>query len=121
MFAVLAVGQFSGAHLNPAVTLGFAVIGNTDWGDVPKYLAGEFSGAFIGACLVAAAYSNHWRGAGGPGVQLGGVSTGPGLPQTGAEIGTRIIGDLLVGVGGVGGFAQRVSAGAAVVVGGVVV
>jgi len=48
MFAVLAVGQFSGAHLNPAVTLGFAVIGNTEWGDVPKYFAGEFSGAFVG-------------------------------------------------------------------------
>jgi glycerol uptake facilitator protein len=61
MFAVLAVGQFSGAHLNPAVTLGFAVIGNTEWSDVPKYLIGEFAGAMLGACLVAAAYSNHWR------------------------------------------------------------
>jgi len=43
MAGVFAVGQFSGAHLNPAVTLGFAVIGNTEWGDVPKYLAGEFA------------------------------------------------------------------------------
>ena len=52
MVGVFAVGQFSGAHLNPAVTLGFAIEGRTDWSDVPKYLAGEFAGAFIGACLV---------------------------------------------------------------------
>jgi glycerol uptake facilitator protein len=57
--AVLAVGQFSGAHLNPAVTFGMAVIGNTDWGDVGKYLAGGFCGALIGATLVWAAYRNH--------------------------------------------------------------
>ena len=31
MVGVFAVGQFSGAHLNPAVTFGFAVIGNTEW------------------------------------------------------------------------------------------
>src|SRR6188472_3454744 len=50
--AVYAVGQFSGAQLNPAVTLGAAIAGKTDWSDVPKYIAGEFSGAFIGAALV---------------------------------------------------------------------
>ena len=51
MVAVFAVGQFSGAHLNPAVTIGTAVIGNTEWSDVPAYLGGEFVGAFIGAFL----------------------------------------------------------------------
>src|ERR671915_2013721 len=50
--AVFAVAQFSGAHINPAVTLGFAFQGTTEWGDVPKYLGGELVGAFIGACLV---------------------------------------------------------------------
>ena len=47
--AVFSVGQFSGAQLNPAVTLGSAIQGGTDWSDVPKYIGGEFSGAFIGA------------------------------------------------------------------------
>ena len=50
--AVFAIAQFSGAHLNPAVTLGFAFQGSTEWGDVPEYLAGEFVGAFTGATLV---------------------------------------------------------------------
>src|SRR3954453_20565329 len=61
MTGAFAVAQFSGAHLNPAVTVGLAIAGSTDWGDVPEYFAGEFVGAFIGAVLVWAAYSNHWR------------------------------------------------------------
>src|SRR5436190_16143973 len=68
--AVYAVGQFSGAQINPAVTLGLAVIGNTDWSDVPKYLVGEFLGAFIGATLVWLAYHDHFRETEDPGLKL---------------------------------------------------
>src|SRR5918999_6078561 len=52
--AVYAVGQFSGAHINPAVTIGFALTESfgVEWGDVPKYLLGQFAGAMIGAILV---------------------------------------------------------------------
>src|SRR5881628_344676 len=48
------------AHLNPAVTIGFALIGKVDWSDVPTLIAGEFVGAFIGATLVWLAYLAHW-------------------------------------------------------------
>jgi glycerol uptake facilitator protein len=94
--AVFAVGQFSGAHLNPAVTLGFAVIGNTEWSDVPKYLAGEFCGAFIGAVLVWAAYSNHWRETEDPGLKLAVFCTAPAIRNTVANIITEIIGTMLL-------------------------
>ena len=94
--AVFAVGQFSGAHLNPAVTLGFAVIGNTEWSDVPKYLAGEFCGAFIGATLVWAAYSNHWRETEDPGLKLAVFCTAPAIRNTVANIITEIIGTMLL-------------------------
>jgi glycerol uptake facilitator protein len=96
MFAVLAVGQFSGAHLNPAVTLGFAVIGNTEWSDVPKYLIGEFAGAMLGACLVAAAYSNHWAATEDPGLKLAVFCTGPAIRNTAANIVTEIIGTFVL-------------------------
>ncbi|HBF81884.1 MAG TPA: aquaporin family protein [Streptomyces sp.] len=46
----------SGAHLNPAVTLGLAIQGGTPWGDVPLYLASQLLGAMIGAVLVWAVY-----------------------------------------------------------------
>jgi glycerol uptake facilitator protein len=94
--AVYAVGQFSGAHLNPAVTFGFALMGNTEWGDVPKYFAGEFVGAFIGATLVWAAYSNHWRATEDPGLKLAVFCTAPAIRNTVANIITEIIGTFLL-------------------------
>jgi len=94
--AVYAVGAFSGAHLNPAVTLGFAVVGVTEWSDVPKYLAGEFSGAFIGAVLVWVAYLNHWRPTEDPGLKLAVFCTAPAIRNTVNNILTEIIGTFLV-------------------------
>ena len=101
---VYAVGQFSGAHLNPAVTLGLATIGSTDWGDVPAYLGGEFVGAFLGATLVYAAYSNHWGETEDPGLKLACFSTAPALRNTVANFITEFIGTfmLLFGVLAIG-------------------
>jgi glycerol uptake facilitator protein len=94
--AVFAVGQFSGAHLNPAVTIGFAVQGTTEWGDVPAYLGGEFVGAMIGAALVAAAYSNHWSATEDPGLKLAVFCTAPAIRNPIANIVTEIIGTFML-------------------------
>ena len=94
--AVFAVGQFSGAHLNPAVTLGLATIGNTEWSDVPAYLGGEFVGAFIGAVLVWASYSNHWAATEDPGLKLAVFSTGPAIRNTVANFVTEVIGTFML-------------------------
>ncbi|OAR27507.1 glycerol transporter [Streptomyces sp. ERV7] len=51
----------SGAHLNPAVTLGLAIEGGTEWSDVPTYLAGQLLGAMIGATLVWLAYYGQFQ------------------------------------------------------------
>jgi glycerol uptake facilitator protein len=94
--AVFAIGQFSGAHINPAFTLGTAVIGDTDWGDVPKYFGGEFLGAFIGACLVWAAYSNHWADTEDPGLKLAVFCTAPAIRNPVANFITEVIGTFLL-------------------------
>jgi glycerol uptake facilitator protein len=94
--AVFAVAQFSGAHINPAVTFGFAFQGSTEWGDVPEYLAGELVGAFIGACLVWAAYSNHWRATEDPGLKLAVFCTAPAIRNTVANVVTEVIGTFLL-------------------------
>src|SRR5699024_6364298 len=50
--AIYAVGEFSGAHLNPAVTIAFAAIGTFSWSKVGLYIVAQFISAFIGAILV---------------------------------------------------------------------
>src|ERR1700729_1622187 len=46
--AVFCVADFSGAHLNPAVTIAMAVGKKTSWGDVPAYLCAQMIGAIVG-------------------------------------------------------------------------
>jgi glycerol uptake facilitator protein len=111
--AVYAVGQFSGAHLNPAVTLGFAFQGTTEWSDVPAYLAGEFVGAFIGATLVWAAYSNHWRATEDPGLKLAVFCTAPAIRNTVANIITEVIGTFMLVFGVLAIVANELTAGLA--------
>jgi glycerol uptake facilitator protein len=103
MVAVYAVGQFSGAHLNPAVTLGLWINGNIDGGDVPQYLIGEFIGAFVGATLVFLAYYQHFGETEDPGLKLAVFSTGPAIRNTMWNLVTEIIGTmvLLIGVLGI--------------------
>src|SRR5436309_9469290 len=54
--AVYTVGAFSGAHLNPAVTLGLAVIGKFSWKLVFSYIAAQISGGLLGGIIVWLAY-----------------------------------------------------------------
>src|SRR5947207_1092486 len=58
--AVYMANAVSGAHLNPAVTIGLAAIGKFPWADVPAYLAAQMIGAFLGGVLVWLAYLPHW-------------------------------------------------------------
>lgn len=59
-FGVYAVGNVSGAHLNPAVTLGLAATGAFSWALVPGYIVAQMLGAMLGACLVYVHYLPHW-------------------------------------------------------------
>jgi glycerol uptake facilitator protein len=103
--------SYSGAHINPAVTIGLATAGDLDWGDVPQYLGGQFLGAFIGAILVYLAYLVHWADTEDPGLKLAVYCTGPAIRNVGANLVTEIIGTfaLVFGVyaiftvGGTGG------------------
>jgi glycerol uptake facilitator protein len=99
MLAVYAVGQFSGAHLNPAVTVGLWINGNIDAGDVPKYFIGEFLGAMVGATLVFLAYYQHFAATEDPGLKLAVFSTGPAIRNTVWNITTEIIGTMVLMLG----------------------
>jgi glycerol uptake facilitator protein len=109
--AVFAVGAFSGAHINPAVTIAAASSGQLDttWGEVPVYLAGQFVGAFLGAVLVWLAYLPHWADTEDPGLKLAVFSTGPAIRNFGANIVTEVIGTAML-VLGVLGIVQQANA-----------
>lgn len=58
--AVLCVEQFSGAHINPAVTVALAVAGEFAWGQVPAFVAAQMLGAILGAIIVYLIYRQHY-------------------------------------------------------------
>lgn len=110
MTGAFAVGQFSGAHLNPAVTLGFWINGDIDGSDVPAYLGGEFVGAFIGATLVWLAYLDHWKETEDPGLKLACYSTAPAIRNPVANCVTEFIGTFMLMFGILAFFANEATA-----------
>ena len=90
--AVYAVGRISGAHLNPAVTVGIASIGSFPWPDVPGYIGAQVVGAFVGAALVWVAYLPHWAVTSDKDAKLGVFATGPAIRNSAANVVTEIIG-----------------------------
>ena len=99
MVGAYAVGTASGAHLNPAVTLGLATIGKLEWALVPAYLGAQFIGAFLGAVLVWLAYLPHWGITEDKGAVRGVFCTAPAVRKSGANLLTEIIGTFVLLVG----------------------
>jgi glycerol uptake facilitator protein len=97
MVGAYSVGQFDGAHLNPAVTVGLLINGNINGvGTMLKYFVGEFAGAMIGATLVFAAYYLHFAETEDPGLKLAVFCTGPAIRNTVANLVTEIIGTFVL-------------------------
>lgn len=94
--AYTAVAMGSGAHLNPAVTIGLLVAGKTPIGEVPYYLVGEFVGAFLGAVLVWLHYQPHWSATSDPGLKLAVFATGPAIRNTVMNLISEIIGTFVL-------------------------
>ncbi len=77
--AIYAVGEFSGAHLNPAVTLGLAINGDFEWSMVLGYIMSQLAGSFVGAILVWLHYLPHWKNTTDANAKLAVFATGPAI------------------------------------------
>ncbi|MBD5626265.1 MULTISPECIES: MIP/aquaporin family protein [unclassified Desulfovibrio] len=60
MCGVLIAGPYSGAHLNPAVSIGLAAAGKFPWGFVIPFIIAQMLGAFLGAVAVYVFYKDHF-------------------------------------------------------------
>lgn len=77
MCGVFIAGPYSGAHLNPAVTLGLAVAGKFAWAEVLPYILAQMLGGFIGALAVYLFYKDHFDATEEPDSKLGVFCTMP--------------------------------------------
>lgn len=108
VLAIYAVGNVSGAHINPAVTLALAATGQ--WSEqftpasVPFYLAGQMLGAILGATLVWLHYFPHWSRTPDPAAKLAVFCTAPAVRHTPANFFGEFLGTfvLLFGLSALG-------------------
>ncbi len=113
MAIIYFMGMVSGAHLNPAVTLSFAVRGNFPWGRVPGYILAQLTGATAASLLLRALFGTVGH--------LGATLPGPGISS-----GTALVVEALLTLGlvsvilGTASGARNVGANAALAVGGYV-
>lgn len=96
---VFTAASISGAHLNPAVTIGLATAGAFSWSLVPGYLLAQFAGAATGAFLVWLHYRPHFGITDDAGAKLGIFCTGPGIRHTSANLISEIIGTFVLVLG----------------------
>ncbi len=90
--AVWCVAEASGAHLNPAVTLGLFAAGKFAATKVAGYIAAQFAGAFVGAALVLLFYWDHYAASDDPAAKLATFCTAPAIRRTASNLFSEVVG-----------------------------
>lgn len=94
--AVYSVGRISGAHINPAVTMGLASIGSFPWAKVPLYIVAQMIGGLIGGITVWLAYLPHWKETENPALKLAVFCTAPEIRSIPANFLCEVIGTVML-------------------------
>ena len=93
---VVIAAPYSGAHLNPAVTLGLALVGKFGWDQVGLYIVAQLLGAMLGALLVWLVYKPHFETTENPQSQLAVFSTGPAIRQPVSNLFSEAVGTFVL-------------------------
>lgn len=96
MCGVFIAGPISGAHLNPAVSVGLAIAGSFAWSEVAGYIVAQMLGAFCGAALVYAFYKDHYDATPEASVKLGTFCTAPAIPNKWRNVFCEFVGTWLL-------------------------
>lgn len=89
---VVVAGPYSGAHLNPAVSIGLAIGGTFPWSEVPVYILAQFLGAAAGALIVWLVYKDHFDATDDQGIKLGVFCTNPAISNPLINFLTEMVG-----------------------------
>ncbi len=89
---VVVAGPYSGAHLNPAVSIGLAIAGTFSWQLVPSYILAQMLGAMLGAFMVWALYRNHYRRTDDAGAKRATFCTAPAIRDWPSNLLSEIVG-----------------------------
>ncbi len=93
---VLIAQDFSGAHLNPAVTIGLAAAEIFPWADAPMYILAQMIGAALGTTLVWLMHRDHYRETADQGSKLATFCTAPAIPHTFRNVLSEAIGTFVL-------------------------
>ena len=96
MCGVFVAGPYSGAHLNPAVTLGLAAAGKFSWSLVVPYIVAQVLGAFLGGVLVYWFYKDHFDLTEDPDTKLGVFATIPAVENLKRNFLSEVIGTFVL-------------------------
>lgn len=94
--AVFCAQRFSGAHINPAVTLAMAVAGKFAWAKVPAYIAAQMLGGFAGGATVFLFYREHFKATDDASGKLACFSTAPNIRHLPQALFCEVIGTFLL-------------------------
>jgi len=94
--AIYAVGQYSGAHLNPAVTISFALIGKFPWADVPMYVLAQMIGGILAGAVVFIHYLPHWKQTEDADLKLAVFCNAPAISEPFSNLSSEIIGTFIL-------------------------
>ncbi|MEO2062630.1 MAG: MIP/aquaporin family protein [Christiangramia sp.] len=89
---VVIAAPYSGAHINPAVTLGLAIAGEFSWALVPKFILAQMLGAMAGSFIVWLMYKDHFDRTEDPLLKRAVFCTTPAIRNIGSNIMSEIIG-----------------------------
>lgn len=94
--AVLATADLSGAHLNPAVTLGLAFSGLFEWAKVAPFILAQILGAMLGASVVYLYFKNHFDATKTPGAKKACFCTAPAIRNYSNNLFSEIVGTFVL-------------------------
>jgi glycerol uptake facilitator protein len=89
-------GPYSGAHLNPAVTIALAIAKQIEWSVVPGFILAQLLGAMLGAFLAWIVYKDHFNETTDPDTQLAVFSTGPAIRNTTFNLLSEVVGTFVL-------------------------